>query len=35
MDAFVGGANLERVSDEKGKEAVKTLGMAKKGTCSE
>ena len=31
---FVGGANLERVSDEKGKEAVKTLGMAKKGTCS-
>ena len=31
---FVGGAGVELVSEEKGKEAVKKLEMAKKGTCS-
>ena len=34
LGVFVGGADLERVSEEKGKEAVKALGMAKKGVCS-
>jgi len=31
---FVGGAGVELVDEEKGKEAVKGLGMAKKGACS-
>ena len=31
---FVGGAGVELVDEEKGKEAVKNIGMAKKGTCS-
>lgn len=31
---FVGGAGVERVSEEKGMEAVSKLGLAKKGTCS-
>ncbi len=31
---FVGGAGVELVEEEKGKEAVKSLGMAKKGNCS-
>lgn len=34
MGVFVGGAGLELVSDEEGKEAVSGLEMAKKGTCS-
>jgi hypothetical protein len=34
LGVLVGGADLERVSEEKGKEAVKALGMAKKGVCS-
>lgn len=34
MGVFVGGSNLEVVSDAEGKEAVKSLEMAKKGTCS-
>ena len=33
MGAFVGGANLEQVSDEKGKEDVSKLTMAKNGKC--
>ena len=35
MGAFVGGANLEVVPEADGKEAVKNLEMAKKGTCGE
>jgi hypothetical protein len=31
---FVGGAGIELVEEEKGKEIVKNLGMAKKGNCS-
>jgi len=34
MGAFVGGANLELIDEEKGKEAISELEMAKKGTCS-
>jgi len=34
MGLFVGGAGLELVDEEKGKEAVQELTMAKKGTCS-
>ncbi|VAW75329.1 FIG00698560: hypothetical protein [hydrothermal vent metagenome] len=34
MGLFVGGAGLEVVDDEKGKNAVRDLKMAKKGTCS-
>jgi hypothetical protein len=33
MGAFVGGANLEVVGEAEGKEAIKNLEMAKKGTC--
>ena len=33
MGAFVGGANLEVVSESEGKEAIRNLGMAKKGIC--
>jgi len=33
MGAFVGGANLEVVSESEGKEAIQNLEMAKKGTC--
>lgn len=33
MGAFVGGANLEVVGEAEGKEAIKSLEMAKKGTC--
>jgi len=35
LGLFVGGAGVELVTEEKGKEAVKDLGLAKKGTCSE
>lgn len=35
MGAFVGGANLEVVSEAEGKEAIKNLEMAKKGTCGD
>lgn len=35
MGAFVGGANLELVDEETGKQAVAQLDMAKKGTCSQ
>ena len=35
MGVFVGGAGLELIENSKGKEAVKELEMAKKGTCSE
>ena len=34
MGIFVGGAGLELIENSKGKEAVKELEMAKKGTCS-
>lgn len=34
MGVFVGGSNLEVVGEAEGKEAVKSLEMAKKGTCS-
>ena len=34
MGVFVGGAGLELIENSKGKEAVKRLEMAKKGTCS-
>lgn len=34
MGVFVGGSNLEVVGETEGKEAVKSLEMAKKGTCS-
>jgi hypothetical protein len=34
LGVFVGGAGVELVSDEKGKEAVSKLRMAKKGICS-
>lgn len=34
MGAFVGGADLELVSDKQGKAAVSGLDMAKKGRCS-
>lgn len=33
MGVFVGGANLEVISETEGKEAIKNLEMAKKGTC--
>lgn len=32
---FVGGAGVELVTEETGKEAVKKLNMAKQGTCSQ
>lgn len=35
MGLFVGGANLETVSEEEGKKAVSKLKMAKKGACSQ
>ena len=34
LGVFVGGANLEVVDENKGKEAVSKLGMAQKGNCS-
>ena len=34
MGVFVGGANLEVVDEEKAKEAIKGLDLAKKGLCS-
>ncbi|SFG69809.1 DUF2846 domain-containing protein [Neptunomonas qingdaonensis] len=34
LGAFVGGANVELVDEEKGKAAVAKLKMAKKGQCS-
>jgi hypothetical protein len=34
MGAFVGGAGVELVDDEKGKKEVAKLKMAKKGSCS-
>lgn len=34
MGVFVGGSNLEVVGEAEGKGAVKSLEMAKKGTCS-
>ncbi len=34
MGVFVGGAGLELVDEEKGKETVSNLKMATKGTCS-
>ncbi|NTS76805.1 DUF2846 domain-containing protein [Catenovulum sp. SM1970] len=34
MGAFVGGAGVELVEEEKGKKAVAKLGMATKGNCS-
>lgn len=34
MGVFVGGANIEAVSDEQGKKEVAQLEMAKLGTCS-
>lgn len=34
LGAFVGGANVEQVSEEKGKSAVRELDMAKVGNCS-
>jgi hypothetical protein len=34
LGVFVGGANLELVEEDKGKQDVSKLGMAKKGTCS-
>lgn len=33
MGAFVGGANLEVVSESDGKQAISDMQMAKKGTC--
>ena len=35
MGVFVGGANLEVVNEDEGKEAIKGMEMAKKGTCGE
>ncbi|MFY9259039.1 MAG: DUF2846 domain-containing protein [Gallionella sp.] len=35
MGAFVGGAGIELVDREKGKEAVAKLELAKKGSCSQ
>lgn len=35
MGAFVGGAGVELVSQDKGQEEVSSLEMASKGTCSE
>lgn len=35
MGAFVGGADLELVSEEEGKQAVSELSLAKKGTCGD
>lgn len=35
LGVFVGGADVELVEEEEGKEAVKNLGMAKKGNCSQ
>ena len=35
MGVFVGGANLKLVDDEKGKNYVSKLKLAKKGTCGE
>ena len=34
MGVFVGGANLELVSEEEGKKAIASLEMATKGSCS-
>lgn len=34
LGLFVGGAGVELVDEEKGQEAVKSLDMAMKGTCS-
>lgn len=34
MGAFVGGAGLELVDEEKGKKAISSLNLAKKGVCS-
>jgi hypothetical protein len=34
MGAFVGGANVELVTEEQGKKDVSKLDLAKKGTCS-
>jgi hypothetical protein len=34
IGVFVGGAGLEVVDEQKGKEAVSTLKLAQKGTCS-
>ena len=34
LGVFVGGAGLELVDEEKGKEAVRELGLATPGTCS-
>lgn len=34
MGVFVGGADLELVDEQKGRQAVSKLEMAKKGTCS-
>ena len=34
LGVFVGGAGLELVSEEKGKEAIMELELAKQGTCS-
>ena len=34
LGVFVGGAGLELVEEQKGKEAVQSLKLAKKGTCS-
>jgi hypothetical protein len=34
MGAFVGGAGVELVNEDKGKKQVSKLGMAKKGKCS-
>jgi len=34
IGVFVGGAGIELVNEEEGKEAVSKLGLAKKGTCS-
>ena len=34
LGAFVGGANLEQVSEQQGKEAVAKLKMATNGNCS-
>jgi len=34
MGVFVGGARLERVSDEEGKQEISELNLAKSGKCS-
>lgn len=34
MGMFVGGANIEQVTEEKGKAAISNLGLAKQGSCS-